>query len=479
MGPKNIFFKFTVLPFGLSTGPYVFSKVQRALVKHWRGKGFRVFTYLDDGAGAETSLEEALKTATLVRQDIADSGFVAHKDKCQWEPVQSGELLGFVMDLKSGTFCVPQRRVESLQEGLQYAVSKGFVSSARSLSRLTGMLVSMGLAIGPVVRLWTRAMYREILQAPSWDILFALSTEAQQEIYFWIDNFDNGGYPIWSPSPKIDVMTYSDASSTGWGGYAVQIGEQSAIGCWSETEVHKSSTWREIRATRLVLESLIPSLQGREVRHRTDNMNTVHILSVGSRKQDLHLEAVEIYKLCQKNGIRLSVEWVSRDDNEQADALSRAEDANDYSLDPLVFQRLDEEWGPHTVDRFASVHTKQLPRYCSRFLNPGCEAVDAFTVSWRGENNWVFPPPYLIPRVLRHMAEGKEFGTLILPEWHSAPWWPLLITKQGLWQEFVRACCRFQPYDGILVPGSAASGQFASGVPPYTIVALRLSFVAE
>ena len=77
------------------------------------------------------------------------------------------------------------------------------------------------------------------------------------------------------------------------------------------------------------------------------------------------------------------------------------------------------------------------------------------------------------------MAEGKEFGTLILPEWHSAPWWPLLITKQGLWQEFVRACCRFQLYDGILVPSSAASGQFASGVPPYTIVALRLSFVAE
>ena len=229
---------------------------------------------------------------------------------------------------------------------------------------------------------WPGGSYLLVCWWP-WDILFALSTEAQHEIYFWIDNFDNGGYPIWSPSPKIDVMTYSDASSTGWGGYAVQIGEQSAISCWSETEVHKSSTWREIRATRLVLQSLIPSLQGREVRHRTDNMNTVHILSVGSRKQDLHLEAVEIYKLCQKNGIRLSVEWVSRDDNEQADTLSRAEDANDYSLDPLVFQRLDEEWGPHTVDRFASVHTKQLPRYCSRFLNPGCEAVDAFTVSWR------------------------------------------------------------------------------------------------
>lgn len=236
-----------------------------------------------------------------------------------------------------------------------------------------------------------------------------------------VDNFSNGGYPIWSPSPKIDVMTYSDASETGWGGYAVQIGEKSAIGSWSKTEVHKSSTWREIRATRLVLESLITSLQGKEVHHRTDNMNTVHILSVGSRKWDLHLEAVEIYKLCQKNSIRLSVEWVSRDNNEQADALSRAQDANDYSLDPLVFQQLDEKWGPHKVDHFASVHTKQLSRYCSRFVNPGCEAVDAFTIWWGRENNWVFPPSYLITRVLQHMAEGNEFGTIIIPEWQSAP----------------------------------------------------------
>lgn len=46
------------------------------------------------------------------------------------------------------------------------------------------------------------------------------------------------------------------------------------------------------------------------------------------------------------------------------------------------------------MDRFACVQTRQLPHYCtncSRYLNPGCEAVDAFTVSWGGgENNWIF-----------------------------------------------------------------------------------------
>ena len=89
--------------------------------------------------------------------------------------------------------------------------------------------------------------------------------------------------------------------------------------------------------------------------------------------------------------------------------------------------------------------TKQLDRFCSRFLNPGCEAVDAFTVSWAGDYNWLLPPPYLVPRVSRHMAAGHEDGTLLVPEWHSAPWWPLDITKHGSWLGFVTASLRIQP----------------------------------
>ena len=54
-------------------------------------------------------------------------------------------------------------------------------------------------------------------------------------------------------------------------------------------------------------------------------------------------------------------------------------------LDPSWFACLDSCLGPHTIDHFASVKTKQLDRFCSRFLSPGCEAVDAFTVSWAGD----------------------------------------------------------------------------------------------
>ena len=52
------YFKFTVLPFGLSVGPFVFTEIQKALTQHWGSQGIRIFTYLDDGAGADSDFYE-------------------------------------------------------------------------------------------------------------------------------------------------------------------------------------------------------------------------------------------------------------------------------------------------------------------------------------------------------------------------------------------------------------------------------------
>ena len=189
------FFQFTVLPFGLSTGPYLFTKIQRALVKHWRGKGFRIFTYLEDGAGADQVRGKAAMISALVRRDIVLSGFIANEEKSQWVPSQSGELLGFIMDLQYGIFQVPARRVEALKQLIDTIIEKHFTVSARCLSRLTGSLVSMGLALGPVVRLWTRSIYGDICRADYWDKPSLLSPEGQSEVLFWKDNFDCSGLP--------------------------------------------------------------------------------------------------------------------------------------------------------------------------------------------------------------------------------------------------------------------------------------------
>ena len=120
-------------------------------------------------------------------------------------------------------------------------------------------------------------------------------------------------------------------------------------------------------------------------------------------------------------------------------------------LDPACFNYIDTLLGPHTIDRFASLKMKQLERYCSRYHNPGCMAADAFTVYWSHEVNLFFPPPYLVPRVLRHMSAGRENGTLIVPERRSASWWPLLVVKSGSWKSFISQSIQIQPYEGIFL----------------------------
>ena len=115
---------------------------------------------------------------------------------------------------------------------------------------------------------------------------------------------------------------------------------------------------------------------------------------------------------------------------------------------------------------------------CGRYRNPGCESVDVFTVSWSKENNWLFPPPYLIPRVLKHMSAGGEDGTLIVSHWPSASWWPLLVDLNRSWKAFVTGAMTIHPYNGIFLAGSAASSIFTSEVPSFLMFALRICFTS-
>ena len=80
--------KFVLLPFGLSTGPYIFTKVMRPLVKHWRSQAVRIVVYLDDGLGVCGTKDNCLRYFLLVHSDLISSGSVPDKDKCMWLPIQ-------------------------------------------------------------------------------------------------------------------------------------------------------------------------------------------------------------------------------------------------------------------------------------------------------------------------------------------------------------------------------------------------------
>ena len=150
-----------------------------------------------------------------------------------------------------------------------------------------GTIVSLGTAIGPVTRMWTRSLYALVNKAPGWDSPITLSDKASTKIEFWSLCFEKfNGNHIWPTSPIVNVthcVSYLDSSDFTWGGYVVQIADHVAEGSFTEVEAAQSSTWRELKGTFYMLSSHLKQLQGMVVKHRTDNQNVVRALFNGSK----------------------------------------------------------------------------------------------------------------------------------------------------------------------------------------------------
>jgi hypothetical protein len=102
-------------------------------------------------------------------------------------------------------------------------------------------------------------------------------------------------------------------------------------------------------------------------------------------------------------------------------------DPYEWRLNPRLFQFLDLMWGPHDVDRFASMITCQVSHYNSRFIDPLTSGVNALSQhNWGELNNFVNCPFRLTDRVLDTTQDQRALATIIAPRWPSQPWFQRL-----------------------------------------------------
>lgn len=78
---NNKYYVFKVLPFGISTAGYIFSKLMREIVKFWRTKGYKIVLYLDDGIGGASTFQEAKVVSSEIQGDLDKLGFLIAEDK--------------------------------------------------------------------------------------------------------------------------------------------------------------------------------------------------------------------------------------------------------------------------------------------------------------------------------------------------------------------------------------------------------------
>ena len=471
------YFSFLVLPFGLSTASYIFTKCLRPMVKHWRSKGIFIVVFLDDGWSRSDSFDTCKAIAAEVKKDLLDAGWVPNVEKSQWFPVQSLDWLGMTWNGREGFIKISQRRIDDLTSCIKSFQAGLPIVSARKIASLAGKVNSLSPVMGAITQLMTKFMHHEILRRENWDSTYYISSDNKlfPELFFWQSEVNRINKRVLCEYSIPQTIIFADASQSGGGAWIAECKDMKMVRNWTELESGKSSTWRELKTVCLAIKAFCPYLRGKIVKLFTDNKGVVAIVAKGSMIKQLQDMSLEIFNFCRENQISLQVQWVPRNENEHADELSRLVDFDDWGVSVGFFQFMDGLWGPHTIDRIADDLNCKLHRFNSRFWCPGSEQVDAFASDWAGENNWFVPPIYCIGELLKHVQVCSAKGTLVVPEWPSAPFWPLLFSKHSQFSSLVTHCVRINDSEGVFVQGRNRESIFGSSKFQNAVLCLRLN----
>ena len=169
------FFVFTVLPFGLSSAPFIFTKVVRPLVRYWRSRAVRITVYLDDGLGSARDFPRCEAASVFVKSSLQLSGFLPNDSKSIWQPTCCLVWLGYTIDLSSRIISIPSERILSTEQVIDSIRSQYPFSTARKLAQFVGKIISMGFIFGNITRIMTRYSHFDILRSTTWDGKMSLS----------------------------------------------------------------------------------------------------------------------------------------------------------------------------------------------------------------------------------------------------------------------------------------------------------------
>jgi hypothetical protein len=185
---KGVYYQHNCLPFGLSTPPWVFSKVIRELVMYWRAIGINILPYLDDLLFIITGCEACRSLARIVEEEMCLAGIAINWEKSDGTPLQERIRLGFVVNLAEGLFKVSIRIWEALKVSVDlFLSSKGVKIQARKLASFVGTVISMKLAWGPITQLHTKNLYHILNNVMSLNFWITINDEALNELHFWND----------------------------------------------------------------------------------------------------------------------------------------------------------------------------------------------------------------------------------------------------------------------------------------------------
>jgi len=262
------------------------------------------------------------------------------------------------------------------------------------------------------------------------------SPAALEDLEFWMTHLRSWNGRSLFRDPRPDFTLEFDAAKVGWGiaWRRDPLPPVVSRGLFALTLRQASSNTRELHAAIFGLMAMIQLYDWQDVTVllRTDNITTLHYLRrMGGRLLHLTRALLPLAECLRTRRIRLLADYLPGIWNLLADPLSRQEaSVSDAQLLPAAFQLLEDLWGPHSLDLMVSAVNHQLPRYISYLPDAGALTVNLFT--WDPPADvarvfYCFPPVTRVGRVLRWATSFHMRLTLVVPDWPSQPWWPVIL----------------------------------------------------
>lgn len=416
---KDELLEMTCLPFGLSTAPKVFACLTNWIAQTLREKGIRVIVYLDDYLLAHQEQDILFNHVSILLKTLEYLGFQINYQKSVFVPQKHITYLGIVWDPWQNFKYLPQEKSAVIVKKVTQILETGKIV-LKELQSLVGLLNFASFVV-PRGRLNYRASlaFLNSLSKHLTKTRYSIPCQMIEEMRWWLRNC----YlmtPIHLPPPTHFLAT--DASDVAWG---AQIDSLAISGTWNREERHLHCNQKEMLAIYKTLESHAPNMAQSSVLIQSDNRTAVAYLrnEGGTKSQMLMNLARRIFRILDDHQIHLKINYIPGKFNNHADCLSRHRRAPEWHLLPDCTEIVFAKMGIPVIDLFASKTARVVANYATLDLNDH-EAMfhDAFSVRWSFPLAWVFPPPFLIPKVLMHLNQASGVYLIVVPRWDKVFW---------------------------------------------------------
>ena len=374
----------------------------------------KLVSYIDDFLLITSTQEEAQIQANLMVEIFQRLGFEINYTKSLLSPQQELEFLGVQVSTSPPAFSLPPHKLKSLETKATQLLKKSSSQasiSVREIAQFIGTANTAAVAIPPAplfYRSLQRTKHHFQKMEGGMNALVHLSESDREELNWWMHQANLWNYrSLLTPPHTLKITT--DASMWGWGAACQEI---TTGGPWSLMETSYHINYLELLAAFLAVQCFTKNHpRPLTIYLHMDNTTAIAYLNHkgGTTSPPLCNLAKQAWEWCMSQNITLVANHLPGYLNTTADRESRTlQDRWDWQIHPSIFQRINQKWGPLSVDLFASRLTHQLPEYYSWRPDPYAKATDAFLQTWSGKMCYANPPGDSCSRFSQKSVSNKQ-----------------------------------------------------------------------